>query len=353
MYPMTTIASLLLIFFSAAPAFAAQCGRSIMGLTMKRVLLSAALIAALALLVSPAAWAQGCTVTLPGGATKTFSLPCPPTSENDTGIADRVLAGVPQTARDLETSYNCFFYVQTNILGHTPNGIDFHWGVDPRNGWLESHHEVPATDYFDDQFLTSHGYHFVGNPGDMLLNIYQPGDIILVPGQDNNVDMGEQYKHVAIVYGTNNGYITRIRQKFDPFNRVIDLTPAEFDATYRPQEVKSSKGYLLPFYRVYSHPPYVGQITVPTGTYRQNGALYATSQQIKIIVFSFTPDGAHLRGPINSRNGGLYVTADGIYHASGPSYTLLGLYDAQGRGRQFNQTISLYTCAGGSSGTAC
>ena len=112
-------------------------------------------------------------------------------------------------------------------------------------------------------------------------------------------------------------------------------------------------GNIPALYLISHAPPYVGQIMIHTGTYRgRDGYLYATSQLIKIIVFSFTPDGARLRGPLNSRNGGLYVEAEGIFHraVNGPLYQLLALYDAQGRARQFNQTISLYTCG---DGTAC
>jgi hypothetical protein len=334
---------------------------STMRMTMlKRLLLPAALIPWVAmpagLLVSPAAWAQGCSVTLPGGTTKTFSLPCPLSQGNDAGIADRILAGRPQTARNLETSYNCFFYVQTNVLSRTPTGINF---VTPENvsrGTLEWRHQVPGTDYFDGDFLTSLGYRFAATSTDLrsfspLGPNYEPepGDIVLVPGQDENLKMNEQFKHVAMIQGTRSGAIIRLRQKFDPFNRVIDLTPAEFLETYQPEAV----GNIPAQYRVYHKPPYVGQIKVQTGTFRsQDGYLYATSQLINIIVYSFTPDGARLRGPLNSRNGGLYVAAEGIFHrtANGPLYQLLGLIDAQGRERQYNQTIQLYTCSGG---TAC
>jgi hypothetical protein len=323
---------------------------------LKRLLLSAALIAALALLVSPAARAEPCRVRV-NGKEVPLSLPCPPNQGNDAGIADRVLAGVPQTARDLEHSYNCFYYVQTSVLGQPPDGIDFVDQDNPRRGALERAHRVPATDYLDEGFLKSHNFRFAATSADLrsftpLGPNYEPepGDIVLVPGQDENLDLGEQFKHVGIIHGSRSGAIVRLRQKFDPFNPVVDLTLAEFLRFYQPQAVRN----IPALYRIYHKPPYVGQIKVPTGTYRgRDGYLYATAELIKVTVFWFTPDGTHLGpSPLNSRNGGLYVQAEGIFHrtVNGPLYQLLALYDAQGRARQFNQTIRLYTCG---DGTAC
>jgi hypothetical protein len=118
---------------------------------LKRLVLSAALIAWLAM---PAYSQQECTVTLPGGIVKQFRLRCPSSQGNDAGIADHILADRSQTARDLEGSYNCFFYVQTNVLGQTPAGINF-VSTSTDMGWSvkELGHQVPGTDYFDESFL--------------------------------------------------------------------------------------------------------------------------------------------------------------------------------------------------------
>jgi hypothetical protein len=307
------------------------------------MLLIRASLVMLALLVASAASAQqGCVVILPDGTKKQ----CVTAATVGAGIADKILAETPQTADNLEDSYNCFYYVQTNVLGHTPNGIEFHPAIDPRSGWAELNHQVPGTDYFDETFLRSQGYHFVALKSDLQAAIYEPGDIVLVPGQDADLKMNEQFKHVAIVYATNGrGVITRLRQKYDPFHGVVDLTTAEFESVYEPEAV----GNLPAQYRIYRHPPFVGQTKVPTGTYRGgDGYLYATYQLIKIIVFSFTPDGEHLGpNPLNSANGGLYVAAEGIFHrgVNGNNFfQFLALYDGNGRARQFNQTIPVYTC---------
>jgi hypothetical protein len=142
-----------------------------------------------------------------------------------------MLRSIRRTAGDLEHSYNCFYYIQTNVLGQPPEGINFIDEKDARSSWLETHHQVPATDYFDEDFLRSHNFRFAATSTDLRSFTPtgpnyepEPGDIVLVPGRDNNVDLGEQFKHVAIIQGSRSGAIVRLRQKFDPFNRVVDLT---------------------------------------------------------------------------------------------------------------------------------
>jgi hypothetical protein len=174
---------------------------------------------------------------------------------------------------------------------------------------------------------------------------FQLGDIILVPGTDNNLPNGEQYVHVGIVYGVRNGTVTRIRQKFDPFHGVVDLTPEQFETVYKPQNVSDFPGQ----YQVFRHPPLKGAITVPTGTVRRPDGLYQTAQQITVTIFHMTPDGARI-GPQPIFPTGYFVAVDGIFHSIGAnnfSFEFQNLYDAQGGAHGFDRTIPLrFECSG-------
>jgi hypothetical protein len=96
--------------------------------------------------------------------------------------------------------------------------------------------------------------------------------------------------------------------------------------------------------------PLIGQILIQTGTVRHPDGLYATAQQIRILVSPVAPDGQHI-GPQQINPPGYFVAAEGIFHnnnfGSNFSFEFENLYDAQGNAHSFNRTIGLrYECSG-------
>jgi hypothetical protein len=174
--------------------------------------------------------AAALTVNLPHVGTRQCILASSP----DATETDRLVSVFPQTGKTLDDSFNCFFYAQTAIEGMLPPGMSRPSPLDPTRGIRETQHKAPSTDYFDESFLTAHGYSLAFATTDMTVGKFQPGDVILVPGQDPNVNMNEKYDHAAIVLGTRGDAISRIRQKASPFLCVVDLTPQEFNAVYPP-----------------------------------------------------------------------------------------------------------------------
>jgi hypothetical protein len=242
--------------------------------------------------LAPVAHAKSpCSVTLPDGTV----LPCVDPEAADAGVADKLLASLRQTGRQpnccIDDSYNCFFYIQTTIDRRVPfRGLV---PYEPLSGIMQTIHITPGSDYINAAFLENSGYQYVFGVTTLRGSGFQLGDIILVPGKDNTIPIpGEQFNHAAIVYGIRNGQITRIRQKLDPFNGVVDLTPQQFESVYKPTKVEGVPAE----YQVYRHPPLKGKITVKTGYVRHPDGLYATAQQINVTIFLITPDGAYI-GP--------------------------------------------------------
>jgi hypothetical protein len=94
--------------------------------------------------------------------------------------------------------------------------------------------------------------------------------------------------------------------------------------------------------------PVVGQVTVQTGVVRHPDGLYATAQEIRILVLPIAPDGQHI-GPQAINPPGRYVAAEGIFHNNFDNYSFQfeNLYDAQGGAHGYNQTIPLrFQCSG-------
>jgi hypothetical protein len=169
-----------------------------------------------------------------------------PCVQDDFFTADKLLRKLPQTAKlvrgtfDSE-SYNCFYYVETEVEKQLPYVIPY------RHGALST---SPSMAYIDDGYLLGKNYNLVGTTASLSENVYRTGDIILVPGRDATLSPDQQFKHAALVLGTRDGVITRIRQKIDAFKCVVDLTPEEFRKVYPPETVPK----IVPRYQVFRQP---------------------------------------------------------------------------------------------------
>lgn len=156
-------------------------------------------------------------------------VPCVATS--DFGHVDELVSALPQTGRDNDSSFNCFFYMRTYVEDRLPPEYPMRWSTDPRRNW-----SAPSRAYADAGYLLMHGYRLAMAPRKLAGHDgFEPGDVIMVPGTDALgpvVGIDQQYYHVGVVRATRGGQISRIRQKLNPRQCVVDLTAAQFQKVY-------------------------------------------------------------------------------------------------------------------------